>query len=116
LSTPITAGQVFNVSSGVLPTIVAGLALGTAYVDIDLVPYPSSSSASVGLGSIVGWPQTYLAGNEVLLGYFDGNLQSGEVAPAGTYTFLIRLLKIMGDPTHADDYEMFSTPSFILAY
>lgn len=107
----------FNISDpkGGLPGVNFGIALGTAFIDIDLIPFPSNSTGQ-GLGSIRGWPQNYFTGKQGLLEYFDGRLSSGELAPPGNYTLSVRLLKIMGDPTHADDYEKFTTPSFVLEY
>ncbi|KAI9741556.1 MAG: hypothetical protein M1818_004362 [Claussenomyces sp. TS43310] len=111
-----TAALDGNASS---PAIAIGLALGTAYLDVDVVPQPSSSDTYWGLGSIAGFPKTYLTGgaNGLFEAFaFAGLLSTGELVPPGSYTLLVRALKIMGDPSCTADYEMYSTVTFQIIY
>lgn len=99
------------------PAIAIGLALGTAFLDVDAVP--EGSENYWGLGSIIGFPQTYQSGgpNGLFAEFgFWGLLATGEFVPEGNYTLLVRVLKIMGDPTCEADYEIYSTVPFEILY
>lgn len=65
--------------------------------------------------SLYGFPATYLP-RGVLLQSWDGRLEGGRIAPAGTYKLVMRALRIFGDPEVADDYDVKETVEFNLRY
>lgn len=126
----------------VYPEIVANLFLGTAIFRADVVPVgrvnatttnvlgvntigertvsgsalmPTNQLISPPAGSISGFPATYQP-RGTLLHEWDGTLAGGRVAPAGTYTILLRTLRIFGDPAVAEDYDHQSSVPFAIRY
>lgn len=92
------------------PVIVANLFLGTALFRADVVPVGGES-----IGQVFGFPATYQP-RGALLSEWDGRLEGGRVAPAGSYTIVMRALRIFGDPAVIDDYDSESSVPFNIRY
>jgi subtilisin family serine protease len=98
--------------------------LGTKTVRLDLVadgPNHNTSNRHVDefgvrvVGSGRGYPLTLVQRFSNSL-TFNGMLDDGSVAPEGRYYFLVRVLKIFGDPTKADGWEARAFEPFNLVY
>jgi hypothetical protein len=127
--TPVPANQTFilPVTNGtgtngtVYPAFILSLALGTPLVRADVVPQnPLANATTVlgarTLGNIFGYPSRYLPRGLSSPVRWDGTLEDGRFAPAGTYTLLIRALKIFGDESLVEDYETTETVPFTIRY
>ncbi|KAG5932060.1 hypothetical protein E4U60_005491 [Claviceps pazoutovae] len=67
------------------------------------------------IGQIFGmpaWPQ----GRGMAYYPWDGKLDSGLYAPAGHYRFVVRALRIFGDVSNPEDWDVATTQSMILEY
>jgi hypothetical protein len=102
------------------PSVVWALAMGSKVVRVDIVPLdvhnlPRIIGKQV-LGSMAGYPIHNNARAALISSNWNGQLSDGSWAPAGTYKFFFRALKIFGDETYDHDYEPFSTEYFSIAY
>jgi hypothetical protein len=106
-------------NSTVYPGFLVDLALGSPLVRVDVVPQGYANATTVlgarTLGNVFSFPQAYKARGGFETNW-DGTLEDGRFAPAGTYTLLIRALKIFGDASKKQDYETKETVSFTLKY
>lgn len=129
LSPPISAsnssftlpGNATNFRVTAWPTLVWKLQYGSRIVRIDMVPRNGTGLPSVLgqriLGSFSGYPSYNVGARYTnVVSEWDGSLANGTYAPAGTYKFLVRVLKIFGNETDVDDYEQYSTPFFSIGY
>ncbi|POS74434.1 serine endopeptidase [Diaporthe helianthi] len=109
-----------NSNSTDYPQLFISLALGSAVVRVDVVPtYPGANTTeSLGLATIGDVYQTPLdyQPRGLQSSNWDGKLASGEYAPAGTYKFVVRAMKIFGDRNNANDYETAETIEFGIQY
>jgi subtilisin family serine protease len=125
---PVAANTVFTIplsnttnATASLPEIYIVLALGTAYLDVDIIPaggsnvtYPNATAAT-GLGSIFGYPQVYQPRAQEFTTSFNGTLASGAVVPAGNYTLLARALKVLGS-AEDNEFQTIETVPFTIQY
>lgn len=116
---PLAANTVFTIPRNIstrtaIPGIATGVWLGTALMDIDLVPLTSTEPLEI--GSIAGFPVYYVNGYSFGLYYFTGMMSTGARAPAGNYVLRVRLLKLLGDPNDSNDFESYDTVPFRLQY
>ncbi|KAJ4290416.1 hypothetical protein N0V90_010632 [Kalmusia sp. IMI 367209] len=118
---PVPANQTFTIPSNngtapngtVYPEVFVGLALGTSFLKAEVVPQAGYNKSS--LGNIFGFPQVYLPrGGSVW--EFNGQLEDGSFAPAGTYTLRVSALHIFGDASDENDYDTKETVSFTIKY
>jgi subtilisin family serine protease len=97
------------------PLLTWQLAMGSRLVDITVVP--EGKRASQGLGSIFGYPQTYVPRANPVAGTFLGQLASGEYVPAGKYTLRLAALKVFGiESRKSTDWEYSQTVPFEISY
>ncbi|KAF9890762.1 hypothetical protein FE257_005631 [Aspergillus nanangensis] len=105
------------------PSFHLRLSMGTRLLRIEVKPaHPSSNTTQVlgepVLGSIASYPKMFLprdaTGPKDV--WWDGFLENGKMAPPGTYSLLVRALKIFGDEKNPDDYDVVETPRFNLRY
>lgn len=116
-----------------LPQLLFSLALGTALLRIDVVPldttvpYPPNNTAAVSpslttnttIGDVWDSPIEYMTRNAAALPYaltWTGRLASGAYAPEGSYKLAVRALRIFGDRTVPDDYDLVETVAFSIRY
>ncbi|KAL2753080.1 hypothetical protein ACRALDRAFT_1052831 [Sodiomyces alcalophilus JCM 7366] len=108
--------------SGRLPGVVVALTMGSPLVHVDLVP----------LGPVDEDLVYEFLGHETIGGAFfspmmynprvpipqvwTGELNDGSFAPAGRYKWNVKALRIFGDPTNPDDYEVAETEPFTIRY
>ncbi|KAF1948991.1 subtilisin-like protein [Byssothecium circinans] len=109
-----------NSTTANLPAIGITLALGSALVRVDVVPQNSSTNATEilgvkSLGNIFGFPAEYQP-RAGAASSWDGLLEDGSFAPAGGYTLLVRALRIFGDRTKAEEYDVKETVPFTISY
>ncbi|KAG5950501.1 hypothetical protein E4U57_007671 [Claviceps arundinis] len=104
-----------------LPSIYINLALGSPTVRVDVVPVQNGTSAAysnvnmTSIGEPFGLPSQL---NERGWSYFpwDGKLESGKYAPEGQYRFVARALRLFGDASKSEDWDVASTQSMVLKY
>ncbi|KAG5993799.1 hypothetical protein E4U52_001636 [Claviceps spartinae] len=98
-----------------LPAIGVNLALGSPMLHIDVVPVENGTETSKSIGEPFGLPSPL---NERGWSSFswDGQLQSGKYAPAGQDRFVVRALRIFGDASRPQDWDVATTQSIILKY
>lgn len=105
------------------PAIAVSLALGTPLLRVDVQPVAQqggygNSSEVLGirtLGNIYGFPEEYVPRGATVSSW-DGLLDNGSVAPAGTYRLVVRALHIFGDAGDAGEYDVASSVPFTIRY
>ncbi|KAG6042894.1 hypothetical protein E4U39_005293 [Claviceps sp. Clav50 group G5] len=119
LPTPGNAGP-----NSLLPQLSVNLALGSSKIRADIVPLsPDSKNETLthevwGVNTI-GQPHSFPAmwnprGHN---GFpWDGLLDSGSYAPAGTYKFVVRALRINGDAKKKEEWDVSTSPAFSIEY
>ncbi|OLL23685.1 C5a peptidase [Neolecta irregularis DAH-3] len=123
--------EVFTLDKDDKPIVWWRNILGTALLDIKLVPITNDSSdhllskrgdviatsKSKRGKSIHGFPQRYLSrdgfGDRSNI-IFEGKYNNENTVPNGRYKFLLKALKIMGDPTQEASYETWLSRSFYI--
>lgn len=116
-----------NTNTTDYPQLLFSLALGSAVVRVDVVPLSTTSRGvdageSLGLttvGDVYQTPLEYMPRNDPSLPNvltWDGRLATGAYAPEGAYKMAVRALKIFGDRTVAEDYELVETVDFSIQY
>lgn len=124
LPPPGQSNSTVNSSSLDYPQLLFSLAMGTAVFRIDVVPMSSDVDAGESLGiatigDVYQTPIEYLPRNDPTLPNvltWNGRLASGAYAPDGSYKMAVRALKIFGDRTVAEDYELVETVDFSIQY
>lgn len=115
----------YNASLVDFPQIVYSLALGTAVLRMDVVPLDADNVVAdtvlgvTTIGAVASTPMVYLPRNTADLPNvltWTGRLAGGAYAPAGSYRLAVRALKIFGDRTVAEDYELVQTVGFSIRY
>lgn len=136
---PVDAGTVFTISianttvngttdnsTGLLiPNLRIGLVMPSSLIRADLLPSNSTygtytnTTTILGvktLGAIAGTPSVYQPRANAWSTAFYGVLDDGRRVPAGTYSILVRALRIFGDATNPDDYDSAETEPFTIRY
>lgn len=136
---PADAGTVFTISianttingttdnsTGLLiPNLRIGLVMPSSLIRADLLPSNSTygtytnTTTILGvktLGAIAGTPSVYQPRANAWSTAFYGVLDDGRRVPAGTYSILVRALRIFGDATNPDDYDSAETQPFTIRY
>lgn len=101
----------------VLPGVQLVLAMGTRRVDFDVLR--ADDSINIGTALVLDPRPLYESSysrNLVYIRLFYGMLANMTYVPEGEYKFLVRALRITGDPKNLDDYDSFTTESFHLRY
>ncbi|KAG6089177.1 hypothetical protein E4U30_008419 [Claviceps sp. LM220 group G6] len=104
-----------------LPSIYINLALGSPTVRVDVVPVQNGTSAAhsnsntTSIGEPFGLP-SQLNGRGWNYFPWDGKLESGTYAPEGQYRFVVRALRLFGDASKPEDWDVASTQSMVLKY
>ena len=127
--TPVAANTTFTLPIGnssanqttIYPELVASMPFGSAQVRADLSPtglspYGSNVTTVFGvptLGNIFGFPEIYVP-RGLLVADFDGMLENGALVPAGSYSIVVRALRIFGDPAVAEDWMLARTVPFTI--
>jgi hypothetical protein len=116
----ITAGHEFTFSgpSGPetntsYPVFDLRLSMGTRLLEVD-----AKSSNGTVLGSIAQYPKEFQSRSATGPSSIEwqGYLADGTVVPAGSYSLLVRALKIFGNPAKKSDYDVVETPLFKVRY
>lgn len=118
-------GTTDNSTGLLIPNLRIGLVMPSSLIRADLIP----SNATYGtytntttilgvktLGSIAGAPSVYQPRANAWSTAFYGVLDDGRRVPAGTYSILVRALRIFGDATNPADYDSAETESFTIRY
>ncbi|KAK3323071.1 peptidase S8/S53 domain-containing protein [Apodospora peruviana] len=107
-----------------LPKLVIELAMGSALVRVDVVPVSNCSAAAKNATTVFGtktlgqpadFPLLYNP-RGTLEAPWDGKMVDGSYAPAGTYKFAVKALRIFGDPSLATEYDAGETVQFRIRY
>jgi hypothetical protein len=118
-------GTTDNSTGLLIPNLRIGLVMPSSLIRADLIP----SNATYGtytntttilgvktLGSIAGAPSVYQPRANAWSTAFYGVLDDGKRVPAGTYSILVRALRIFGDATNPADYDSAETEPFTIRY
>ncbi|KAI1078803.1 subtilisin-like protein [Whalleya microplaca] len=104
------------------PAAIIQLNVGTAKLRCDVVPVGIPGNLTTidvfgvkTVGSVFGYPVEY-SQRRYYISAFTGLLADGTVVPEGKYSFLVRGLKIFGDPTKEEDYQTLGTVPFQILY
>ncbi|KAK3381780.1 peptidase S8/S53 domain-containing protein [Podospora didyma] len=106
-----------------LPSATFYRSLGSRYVRLDIIPLEVNGELEttevLGVriaGSAERYPQFFLPGRGGEEAPFTGMLADGRVVPEGRYRHMMRALKVFGDQENPADYDVLTTPPFILKY
>jgi hypothetical protein len=118
-------GTTDNSTGLLIPNLRIGLVMPSSLIRADLIPSNSTygtysnTTTILGvktLGAIAGSPSVYQPRANAWSIAFYGVLDDGKRVPAGTYSILVRALRIFGDATNPDDYDSASTEPFTIRY
>jgi hypothetical protein len=118
-------GTTDNSTGLLIPNLRIGLVMPSSLIRADLIPSNatygtySNTTTILGvktLGSIAGAPSVYQPRANAWSTAFYGVLDDGRRVPAGTYSILVRALRIFGDATNPDDYDSAETEPFTIRY
>lgn len=107
-----------------LPQLTFNLNLGSPFVRVDLTPMTTCPPKNLTtqyrdiktIGQPFGTPYTYLS-RGISSVIWDGKLSdNGAYAPAGKYTAVVRALRIFGNPDNDADWDVVSSPRFVIKY
>lgn len=107
-----STGGVGSGTNTTYPAIAISLALGSPLIQVEARPAGNSSSS---LGNIYGFPAPYNPRGAVVSPW-NGLLQNGSLAPAGSYQLVTRALRIFGDADNEDDYDVATSVPFSIRY
>ncbi|KAG6268493.1 hypothetical protein E4U49_007240 [Claviceps purpurea] len=106
------------------PQLTVNLALGSPMMRADIVPLGPDPKNETLMQEVlgvktIGQPQSFPAlwnprGQKDF--HWDGLLDSGSYAPAGTYKFVVRALRINGDAKKKEEWDMSTTSAFSIQY
>ncbi|KAG6114472.1 hypothetical protein E4U13_003348 [Claviceps humidiphila] len=107
-----------------LPQLSVNLALGSPMIRADIVPLspdPKNETLAHEFWGVktIGQPHGFPAlwNPREYNGFpWDGLLDSGSYAPAGTYRFVVRALRINGDEKKKEEWDVSTTPTFSIKY
>lgn len=106
-----------------LPCAVFTRNIGSALLRMDIIPLEVEGELNttevLGIkiaGSAERYPLRWYPGRGATEDPFTGMLSDGRIVPEGRYQFVMRALKIFGDPNKAEDYDVQRLPPFILKY
>ncbi|OTB00257.1 hypothetical protein M426DRAFT_324409 [Hypoxylon sp. CI-4A] len=104
------------------PTAVIQLQFGTPLLRCDVVPLDNTTDIATTdvlgvevLGSVLNFPVEYSQRN-YYISPFTGLLTDGVAVPEGRYQFLVRVLRVFGDPEKAEDYDSVALQPFSIKY
>jgi hypothetical protein len=118
-------GTTDNSTGLLIPNLRIGLVMPSSLIRADLIPSNvtygtySNTTTILGvktLGSIAGAPSVYQPRANAWSTAFYGVLDDGSRVPAGTYSILVRALRIFGDATNPADYDSAETEPFTIRY
>ncbi|KAK8076725.1 hypothetical protein PG994_003997 [Apiospora phragmitis] len=124
LPTPDPAYEPVPGDEGRLPNMLLDLVMGTRQLHVHVVALGEEGATNntmktpTGipcLGPLAGWPMRYLAALSQRA-YFLGLLADGTVLPQGSYKMVASALRIFGDETVAEDWDVFETVPFSVQY
>ncbi|KAK4041343.1 peptidase S8/S53 domain-containing protein [Parachaetomium inaequale] len=106
------------------PKLVVALAMGSALLRADLVPLTNCTAAARAASTVfgtrtIGQPEGLPAQwnpRGIFEHKWDGKMADGSYAPAGSYRFAVKALRIFGDPQLASEYDAAETVDFKIKY
>ncbi|KAI6381317.1 hypothetical protein MCOR25_001250 [Pyricularia grisea] len=105
-----------------LPNVYYRSLLGTSIMYAQVVSAddakntgPKSPTGIATMGDVDGWPLRHLSRTQQRA-YFVGKLADGTVVPAGSYKIVLTALRVFGDESNVDDWDVLETVPFNLAY
>ncbi|KAK2041053.1 subtilase [Colletotrichum somersetense] len=118
LPPPGTANQ----TNATVPVICINMAFGSALVRADLVPLNVSSTVKTEevlgtktVGQPMPFPLQYLSRGPITPNW-DGQLSNGSYVAPGTYKISVKALRVFGDRSKVEDYDVLETQPFRLTY
>lgn len=123
LPPPGKAGDPAYANLGGLPELNFQLAFGTALLRFDIIPVEFCAGNKTvkdvlgvkTIGALPGSPLEYEPRGTAFRRW-DGRLDDGTYAPAGTYKIIVRALRVYGDRAKATEYDAATTQTFRIRY
>ncbi|KAI0847159.1 subtilisin-like protein [Daldinia vernicosa] len=127
---PVAANTTFTInrpgsnssSSGVVyPKLVVYPTLGVPELRADVIAVTATSLPTTKwkgyeiIGSLPGYPLSLVPRNGGG-SYFNGILDDGTIIPEGTYKFITSAVRVYGDASKEDDWDIVETVPFLLKY
>ncbi|KAK1991883.1 subtilase [Colletotrichum falcatum] len=111
-----------NATNAIVPAIAINMVFGSALVRADLVPLGRSKHNGTRtvfgtrtLGQPRSFPYTYVS-RGVMPVNWDGQMEDGSYVPEGRYKFSVRSLRVFGDASKGDEYDVTETKPFRVIY
>ncbi|KAK4638785.1 hypothetical protein QC761_704520 [Podospora bellae-mahoneyi] len=107
-----------------MPKLVVTLAMGSAMIRVDVVPLTNCSTAAQNAKVVFGtrtlgqpeeFPSWYNPRGTLQYAW-DGRLADGSYVPAGRYKLTVRALRIFGDESKSEEYDVTETVPFRIRY
>ncbi|KAI8215787.1 Minor extracellular protease vpr [Colletotrichum sp. SAR 10_76] len=111
-----------NETDAVLPALAVNMAFGSPFVRADLVPLtscPPNITKEVFGTKTIGQPRSFpylYVSRGVFSVNWDGQLDDGTYAPAGKYKFAVKSLRVFGDASKLEEYDVTETQPFRIQY
>lgn len=94
------------------PNVYMELLVGSALVHIDVL---QGDQQELRVGSIAGSPQTYVPRGGFRI-FFSGLLADGSVLEEGSYSLKVKALRIFGNASKEEEWDVVKTVAFSLKY
>ncbi|KAI1078621.1 peptidase S8/S53 domain-containing protein [Whalleya microplaca] len=110
-----------NDDQSALPNVLIPPVVGTRLLHVDVVALGNSSLLTTRffdidtVGSLPGFPLPFVPRSEHRA-YFKGFLADGTLLPAGSYRIAVSALRVFGDSSKAEDWDMLQTVPFNVQY
>ncbi|KAI3557770.1 subtilisin Carlsberg [Colletotrichum abscissum] len=127
---PVAANRTFTIprpgstGSAIYPKMVVTPTVGTTDLHVELVALGRSGNSTLKVTDVLGYPTLGALPQSPVayahrFGYtwnFGGFLADRTVVPEGSYAFIARALRIFGDASKEEDWDVVETVPFILKY
>ncbi|KAK1450717.1 subtilisin Carlsberg [Colletotrichum cuscutae] len=127
---PVAANRTFTIprpgstGSAIYPKMVVTPTVGTTDLHVELVALGRSGNSTLKVTDVLGYPTLGALPQSPVayahrFGYtwnFGGFLADRTVVPEGSYAFIARALRIFGDASKEEDWDVVETVPFILRY
>ncbi|OAA50286.1 subtilisin-like serine protease PR1C [Metarhizium rileyi] len=122
-STFLIPGPGNSKSNDTLPQLTVAMILGSRKIRADIVPLTTCPPKNLTttfqgiktIGQPYGFPSLW-ASRGVNTFPWDGRLDSGNYAPPGKYRFIVRALRIFGDESNKEDWDVDKSPALYIKY
>ncbi|KAK2057856.1 subtilase [Colletotrichum caudatum] len=111
-----------NETGAIVPVIYINMVFGSSLVRADLVPLNTSSALETDevlgtktVGQPMPFPYMYVSSGAITQNW-DGQLSNGSYVAPGTYKIAVKALRVFGDASRIEEYDLLETQPFGLIY